>query len=375
MSNVCRGGCRGEVSRTGLSASRRPEIDRHRMDRGSVRNHRRRRTAFAFLSVLIIASSGIAFATSYGNLEKTASRISAVTVIPGFPLAHQHSDNTIGLPCNMCNMWMPWHFVVPVLWDDVKYGGAPPGTPPGDNLYGAVGSFDDCPHCSVYSGPASIQMFIMYRGGTAPPQDMIYDICELDLLAGEIAGNAIIERHGVGVTDGTGGTQLEIQFAFQMLVSPYHQHNQSDTSALTASQLLSYMAGLYPVLWDDNGGWPANMDPTFPTADAKNQGHYKVIAGYDDANTGDFSDDWALIYDPWPEYTDHSVLPAGAIPGPSGSFDPYWIPVPMVLGDPNDLFLVELAAIPEFSGLLIPVAGLSLLAVVAVRTRTRRNGP
>jgi len=209
----------------------------------------------------------------------------------------------------------------------------------------------------------------------APPQDFIYDVCELDTLAGEIQGNAIIERHGVGMTDGTGGTRLEIQFAFQMHVSPYHQHNQSDASALTASQLLSYMAGSYPVLWDDHGGWPANMDPTFPTADPKNQGHYKVIAGYDDANTvGTYSDDWALIYDPWPEYTDHSVLPAGAIPGPSGSFDPYWIPVPMVLGDPNDLFLVELAAIPEFSGLLIPVAGLSLLAVVAVRTRTRRNG-
>lgn len=117
------------------------------------------------------------------------------------------------------------------------------------------------------------------------------------------------------------------------------------------------------------------MDPTFPTADPKNQGHYKVIAGYDDANTaGVFSDDWALIYDPWPEYTDKSVLPAGAIPGPSGSFDPYWIPVSMVLGDPNDLFLVELAAIPEFSGLLIPVTGLALLAVVAVRIRTRDKG-
>jgi hypothetical protein len=371
---VCRGGCRGDAPRTGLSASKRPEIDRNEAGRRRMRDHRRRRTAFALLSILMVATSGIALAASYGGLEKNASRISTVTVIPGFPLVHQHSDNTIGLPCLMCQAWMPWHFTVPVLWDDVKYGGAPAG-PPGDNLYGAVGLFDDCPHCSVYSGPACVQMFIMYRGGTAPPQDMIYDICELDVMAGEIAGNGFIERHGVGVTDGTGGTWQEIQTAFQMLASPFYQHNQSDASALTASQLLSYVAGLYPVLWDDHGGWPANMDPTFPTADPKNQGHYKVIAGYDDANTaGVFSDDWALIYDPWPEYTDKSVLPAGAIPGPSGSFDPYWIPVSMVLGDPNDLFLVELAAIPEFSGLLVPVVGLCLSALVAVRARTRRNG-
>ena len=288
----------------------------------------------------------------------------------------QHSDNSLALPCVWCQAFMPWHFQVQVMWDDVKYGGAGAGAP-GDNLYGAQGAFDDCPHCTVYSGPAAIQMIVNYKSpGVFPPQDLIYDSSELQAATGEIVGDMIIQRHGFGMTDASGGTTPpEIQNAFLTFIGGPMQHNQWDASALGASTLESYVLFGYPVLWDDHGGWPVNMDPTWPSGDRTEQGHYKVIAGYDDSNTaGVYGDDLALIFDPWPEYTDQSVLPVGAVNGPGNSFDPYWLPVPAVLGDPNDLFLVDIAAIPEFAGLLVPVVGAMMVAVLALRTSIRRKG-
>ena len=254
--------------------------------------------------------------------------------------------------------------------------------PPGDNLYGATGLYDDCPHCIVYSGPACIQMINGYRsGGPLVSQDQIYDDSEYDTGAGEQRGDMICQRHGYGVLDGTGGSIAEIQKVFDNWINPHHQHSQWDASNLTASTLASYIAGAYPVLWDDHGGWPSNMDPTWPIPPENTmQGHYKVIAGYDDQGTPGVSDDLALIYDPWPGYNDLTALnptplPPGAVPGPGGasSPDPYWLPVSTVLGDTNDLFLVEIAAIPEFSSLLMPIIGMTVIALVAIRIRAARR--
>lgn len=345
---------------------------------------RRRRSSLRPLLVLIVIVIMVAGAFSLVFRNKDATYLpahtAAQTIIPGFPLSYQHRDAP-GVTCVMCNMWMPWH-LPPVLWDDVKYGGAP-GGPPGDNTYGPTGSPDDCPHCIVYSGPACIQMINGYRSGMPlVPQDQIYDDCEYDTGAGEVRGDMICQRHGYGVLDGTGGSIAEIQKAFDNWINPHHQHNQWDASNLTASTLSSYIAGLFPVLWDDHGGWPSNMDLTWPIAPENTmQGHYKVIAGYDDKGTVDASDDYALIYDPWPGYNDLAAvnptpLPPGALPGPGGPGmpDPYWLPVSAVLGDTNDLFLVEFAAIPEFSDLLIPIVGTIVIALVAFRGQRGRRG-
>lgn len=336
--------------------------------------------ALAVIAVLVVGSLTLATMTRDAPLWR--AHTATQTVIPGFTLSHQHADGPGGFPCNFCLMWMPWH-IGPIMWNDTKYGGAG-APPPGDNQYGFVGLQDDCPHCIVYSGPASIQMVNGYRsGGPLVPQDMIYDDCELDtsVIPVEIQSDGICQRHGFGVLDGTGGSPSEIQTAFKMYIGPMFQHNQWDGSALAASTLASYVAGFYPVIWDDHGGWPSNMDTRWPIAPENTmQGHYKVIAGYDDQGTAIYSDDVALIYDPWPGYNDlmavnPTPLPPGATPGPGGATtpNPYWLPVGTVLGDFNDLFLVEFAAIPEFSHLLIPIVGMTAIALVAIRTRTARE--
>ena len=340
------------------------------------------RLLFVMMIIAVLVAGTFSLAPWERDMLYVPAHTAAQTVIPGFPLSYQHADTPGGFPCIMCGMWMPWH-VTPVLWDDVKYGGAPPGLPPGDNTYGPTGSPDDCPHCIVYSGPACIQMINGYRsGGPLVPQDFIYDDCELDAGVGEIQSDGMCQRHGYGVLDGTGGSPAEIQKAFDMYINPHYQHNQWDASVLTAPTLNSYITSLYPVIWDDHGGWPSNMDTTWPIAPENTmQGHYKVIAGYDDQGTpSSTADDYALIYDPWPGYNDilainPTPLPTGALPGPGGASapDPYWLPVGSVLGDSNDLFLVETAAIPEFSGLLVPVLGITVIALVAIRVRAARR--
>jgi hypothetical protein len=347
---------------------------------------KKRRSSLRPLLVLIAVVVMVAGAFSLASRDRDGTYLPALTaaqtIIPGFALSYQHADAP-GVPCVMCGNWMPWH-LPPVLWDDVKYGGALPGVPPGDNQYWATPPppNDDCPHCIVYSGPACIQMINGYRsGGPLAPQDLIYDDCEYDAVAGEVRGDMICQRHGYGVLDGTGGSIAEIQKSFDNWINPHYQHNQWDASALTASTLASHIASLYPVIWDDHGGWPVNMDPTWPIAPENTmQGHYKVIAGYDDKGTPGTSDDYALIYDPWPGYNDLGAvnatpLPPGALPGPGGASapDPYWLPVGTVLGDTNDLFLVEMAAIPEFSSLLIPMVGMTVIALVAIRIRKPRR--
>jgi hypothetical protein len=227
-------------------------------------------------------------------------------------------------------------------------------------------------------------MISTFRTGVPIPQDAIYDSCELDGPAGEFANNGICERHGFGVLDGTGGSPQEIQTAFMRFVGPVFQHNQWDGTALTAATLESYIRGQFPVLWSDHNGWPSNMDPRWPSApDMQLQGHYKVIGGYDDGGTpGNYQDDLALVLDPWPGYNDllalhPTPLPPGALPGPGGPArpDPYGLPIGSVLGDIGDLFLVEFMAVPEFSGLLIPIVGMTVVAIAAIRIRTGRREP
>lgn len=343
---------------------------RHLMPRGKAR--------YAVAASAVMTSVAIIVMLAFGGIHHSGfdARTSSVVTL-SVVLKHQHSDNIMPdkMPCLACQSTMSWHYCVEVLWDDVKYGGADAGAP-GDDLYGARGLLDDCPHCSVYSCPACIQMLTDYYGGGFTTQDMIYEISELCMNP----ANMLIEDHGAGMTDGLEGsfgpTPAEVQYALHIFVEPYaspfFQHNQWDTSAMTASQLKSYMLSSFPVLWDDHGGWPVNMSTAYgmPCRDVDAQGHYKVIGGYDDRGTpGDCSDDYALIYDPWPEYVDHGILPVGAIRF-CGACDPYWFPVTMVLEDSEDLFFVESTAIPEFSHLLIPIVGTTVIALVAIRTRT-----
>jgi len=350
-----------------------------------------KRSLFVFVAIAVLVVGAVAIVTTNRGVLQWPANTSTQTLLK-VTLAYQHSDNP-GILCLGCQLGspgppptppMPWHIGVPVLVDDVKYGGLVPQPGPGDNLYGFVGNFDDCPHCSVYSGPACIQMVWAYRfgGPPIPPQDIIYDMCELDKPVGELQGSGVIERHGYGVLDGTAGSPPEIQTAFMAFIGPVFQHNQWDASALTFQTLESYIVNGFPLIWDDHNGWPSNMDLRWPSPpDNQFQGHYKVIAGYDDGNTvGNSQDDFALIYDPWPGYNDAlaqnpTPLPAGAVAGPTGQPDPYWLPVGSVLGDVGDLFLVEFAAIPEFSGLLIPIAGMAAIAIVAIRFGTGRREP
>jgi hypothetical protein len=339
----------------------------------------RGRAGYAITGFAVMTSVAIIVMLALGAIHHSDldARTSSVIDLP-IVSKHQYSDNILPdkIPCQACEYFMQWHYCVEVLWDDVKYGGHDDGAP-GDDLYGARGEYDDCPHCSVYSGPACIQMLMDYYGGGFAPQDIIYEISELCMNP----ANMLIEDHGAGMTDGLegefGSTPAEIQYALHVFVEPYaspfFQHNQWDSSAMTPSQLRSYIFSSFPVLWDDHNGWPVNMSYGMPYRDIDAQGHYKIIGGYDDRGTpGDSSDDYAIIHDPWPEYVDHDLLPVGAIRF-CGYANPYWLPVTMILEDSEDLFFVESTAIPEFSHQLIPIAGMTVIALVAIRIRVARR--
>jgi len=250
----------------------------------------------------------------------------------------------------------------------------------GDNMYGTL---DDCPHCSAYCAPASIAMIATYLGVGAPKnqQDDIYDNGK-NPVSGEIRGNGNIETHGLGMMDGAGGSAWEVQDAFNYSigVGNHVQYNQSGGigfPALTAAQLKQYIATSHPVLWLDHGGQPNNIsDWVFDPSLQAMQGHAKVIAGYDDKDTlGTTMDDLCLIYDPWPEYNDKGFLPyANATKGPGNTFDPYWLPLRDVnLTDLTDKYLVDTTIIPEFSTVLIPIAGISIIAIIALRKSAGRD--
>jgi hypothetical protein len=317
------------------------------------------------LATIVILSSYIAGMAAIQNPPDNSAHSEVTTTLAGFALIYQSKDTNMQCKGGNPPCANPWPPHIP---NDVKGISPPPG---GDNVYGTG---DDCPHCSAYCAPASIAMIATYRG-LAPPntqQDWIYDQGKKS--NGELQGNGIIETHGVGMTDGTGGSAWEVQDAFNMSVGPHIQYNQSGGtgfSPLTVAQLKLHIELGHPVLWLDHNGWPHNLsNAAFPGTYRADQGHAKVITGYDDKGTvGNTNDDLCLIYDPWPEYNDKGILPhKNATKGPGNTFDPYWLPVRdlNLTIDVLDKYLVDLSPdIPEFPTMLIPIIGVSMIAIVA----------
>ncbi len=263
------------------------------------------------------------------------------------PLIYQHKDTN--MTCILCANSAPH------AWNDSS---GP------DGIYGTA---DDCPHCSSYCAPASIAMIATYHGfsGNRTKQDYIYD--QGKQTDGEIQKDNILESHGVGMYDGTGGRPAEVQASFQWAVGSFTQYG-AGTTALTGNVVINSINNGHPILWLDHYGWPANLSTSLPgwynmTYD---QGHAKVIIGYDDNNTPEnYSDDRYLINDPWPEYNDKGILPQNATPGPGGTYDPYWIPASIVLNDQsNDVELIDNIVIPELTGFVfIPITAILIVAI------------
>lgn len=323
----------------------------------------RRAPIIAAVAVTALVVSLMAFVEVVpkpNNVVKTQS----VTTL-AITLSCQHYDTGL----YFCNVpFPPIHPPGPHAWNDSA------GV---DGIYGNV---DDCPHCSAYCAPASISMIASYRGFGAPwnLQDAIYDNGKI--VPPEIRGNMVIETHGVGMFHGFGGWPAEVQMAMTWSLGvPIIEHNWTGgnpNGPMTPAQLVIYLVKGTPVLWLDNGGWPANQSTAYPPLSNRiDQGHAKVIGGYDDNNTPvDLSDDMCLIFDPWPEYNDTGIVPLNCTQGPGGTWNPYWQPLNDVnMLDVNDVYLVDtIPAIPEFTAVLLPVLGIMAIAVVAFR-RTRSD--
>lgn len=320
------------------------------------------------VSLLVVALlvAGLSLNAMNRSEETLPSRTMVMLLLP-VGVLHQHKDTFMACvappPCFPPN--------APHVWNDAK---GP------DGIYGSP---DDCPHCSCYCAPASIAMIASYRMMPPPlnQQDDIYDAGKSTL--GDIAGDLILSTHGVGMFDGFGGWPPEVQVAMQWAVGPIIQHNQADGTALTAALLKQYILNSHPVLWLDHGGWPANMTALYPGDPGEeppvtyryDQGHAKVIGGYDDFGTADLSDDICLIFDPWPEYDDLSILPTNATLGPGGTYDPYWLPLNDVnLADFQDRYLVDTfpdVIIGELEGALVPLT-IVAVALIACGLKRRR---
>lgn len=320
----------------------------------------RKPLVFVFVCAVTVMLAIVALTGSVQVADRPAKSLT-VSIILGIPLINQYYDTN--MPCAACLIGgLPQG---PHVWNDAKGPDLTYGTP------------DDCPHCSAYCAPASIAMIATYRG-MAPPlifQDNIYDSSKQT--NGEVPMSGICESHGFGMFQGTGGWPPEVQLAMIWSVGPIIQHDQNPinpSGPMTAALLQQYIGGWTPVLWLDVGGFPKNQSPTNPPPAYRlaDQGHAKVIVGYDDGGTAaDTSDDLCLINDPWPEYNDMGILPVNCTQGPGGSWDPYWQPLNDVnLGDPLDIYLVDsFPAIPEFTLVIVPVLGIMIIAVVALRRR------
>lgn len=320
----------------------------------------------ASLLVAALLMLGFSLNDQEGSEETLKSRSMSTLLLP-IALIYQHKDTN--MPCVAMPPCAPPN--APHAWNDAK------------GPDGVYGSPDDCPHCSCYCAPASIAMISTYRASPAPcnQQDDIYDAGKSTL--GDVAGDLILSTHGVGMFDGFGGWPPEVQVSMIWAVGAIIQHNQVDGSALTAAMLRQYIFNSHPVLWLDHGGWPSNMTglyPGDPTEDPPltyryDQGHAKVIGGYEDKGTAETGDDLCLIYDPWPEYNDMSILPTNASQGPGGTYDPYWLPLNDVnLADIQDMYLVDTypdVEIGELHGVLVPLT-IVMIALVACGLRRRR---
>jgi hypothetical protein len=319
---------------------------------------------------LVLAVLLAAFASSVQMPAKKARHLPA------------SSESTVTLPMNLINQYRDTN--MPCASDGVS-------CPPGGGAHawndvkgvdGIYGTPDDCPHCSCYCAPASVAMIAKYRGnvGVKIQQDVIYDNGKS---VGELAvGDGILSTHGLGMFDGSGGMAIEVQTSYLWAIGAYTQHDWAPANPngpMTPVKLVQYLAFGHPVLWLDHGGFPKNQSANYPPLSERLlEGHAKVISGYDDNGTLlNSSDDLCLIYDPWPEYLDMSILPTNATLGPGNSFDPYWLPLDDVnLSDPADIYLVDnFPDISEFQNVLVPLLGMSVLVVVCIGIshRTRRE--
>ncbi len=312
--------------------------------------------ATVFLSIITI----LALFTDIAPIQKMSeSKDNFMSVrILNVPLIYQHKDtNMICVRCGASNS-------APHAWNDSS------------GLDGIYGTLDDCPHCSSYCAPASIAMIAKYHNfsGNRIQQDDIYDNGKQS--DGETKGDGILQTHGVGMYDGTGNRPTEVQTSFQWAIGNFFQYG-SGTTPLTGDVVISSINNGHPILWLDHNGWPANISTSLPGWDnmSYDQGHAKVIIGYDENNTPDnYSDDRYLINDPWPEYNDKSILPFNASLGPGGSYDPYWIPASMVLNDQNnDVELIDNIVIPEFSNVILTLASITGIFMLAIFTRKYRG--
>jgi hypothetical protein len=247
-------------------------------------------------------------------------------------LVYQHKDTNI--PCNSC-------IDNPPLTPDAHPEFHVTGT---DSIYG---NNNDCPHCSTYCAPASIAMIAKAYGleGAKIEQDMIYD--EGKQTYGEVF-LGIIESHNVGMFHGANATDPEVQQALDYAIDPMTYDEYNAGKPMTVTILETCLKNSRLVLWLDHNGWPDNLSELIELSPAikQDQGHAKVIAGYDNEGTSDTSDDRCLIYDPWPEYNDEKFLPNYASKGPDDTYDPYWLPVSSIIGDTDDVFLVPTDSIP-----------------------------
>jgi len=183
--------------------------------------------------------------------------------------------------------------------------------------------------------------------GNQVQQDYIYDAGKS---VGETTGDLILGTCGVGMFHGVGvGNDPEVQNALIFTLNGM-PHDDHDGVFMQADLLIlknTIIQERRPILWLDHGGWPDDQYDELPV-DRQYQGHAKVIGGYDDRGTEDFSDDLCLILDPWPQYNEEGFSPQNATKGPGDTNDPYWLPLSMtVTGDSNDRFLIPTQPIPE----------------------------
>jgi hypothetical protein len=300
---------------------------------------------FAAAALIILGTAQ--FAVCAGSENSDGNAPLTTNTIAGFSLVVQHKDTAMNCVAG-CG---------PAAHGQNDASGV-------DTLYGTV---DDCPHCSCYCAPAGIAMVSAYRGitGNSIKQDYIYDHGKST--NGETLGDGILQTHGVGMYDTQASPEVQVAFTWSIGIAiVQHDTNGANPNGpLTGALIIQYITVKRPILWCDHTVWPAHQSASYPPS-RTDQGHVKVITGYDDSGTPlNYADDLYLIYDPWPEYNDKGVLPAGAAKGPGNTWDPYWIPSANVfIGHPTDIHLVDtFPSIGEFPLIILPAAALAIVAV------------
>jgi hypothetical protein len=224
-------------------------------------------------------------------------------------------------------------------------------------------------YCGTYCVPAAIAMIADYIGQTGNfiLQDYIYDNGKST--QGDTIGDGIIDTRGRGMFDGSGSSSptniTEVQAAYSWAVSSsYTEYNSG--SQISPPDIRLFIDNSFPILWLDHNGWPAGM-PWSAIDDiqsgvnqdliTQNQGHAKVIVGYDMNNTpaNDFDDTYQIL-DPWPTAAR------------TGVHDTYHSNV----SDINDIFIVQTAALVEFApNMVIIIIPVIVIAITIIIQRKR----